>query len=61
MQVPTPTEQLTVQDFRARGISVAEWAREHGFPLSLVYVVLRGDRKCLRGQSYKIAQALKMK
>jgi len=42
-------------------MSVAEWARAHGFPVQLVYSVLRGDRKCFRGQSYKIAKELGMK
>jgi gp16 family phage-associated protein len=49
------------QVFRARGQSVADWAREHGFNSKLVYQVLAGQRKCLRGESYQIAKALNMK
>ena len=47
--------------FEAQGISVAAWAREHGFPVGLVYRVLRGEAKCLRGASHEIAVALKLK
>ncbi len=31
---------------------------EKGFTPALVYSVLKGERKCLRGQSFKIAVAL---
>ena len=47
--------------FEARGMSVAGWAREYGFPVGLVYRVLRGEAKCLRGTSHEIAVALKLK
>lgn len=43
------------------GISIAEWARANGFSCGLVYQVLEGRRKCLRGQSYRIAVALGIK
>lgn len=45
----------------ARGITVAEWAREHGFGAELTRMVLSGKRKCLRGQSHQIAVALGIK
>lgn len=47
--------------FAENGISVAEWARERGFSTGLVYQVLEGRRKCLRGQSHKIAVELGLK
>lgn len=47
--------------FAAHGMSVAAWAREYGFPVGLVYRVLRGEAKCLRGTSHDIAVALKLK
>lgn len=47
--------------FEASGISVAEWARVQGFSTGLVYQVLDGNRKCLRGQSHRIAMALGLK
>lgn len=47
--------------FEASGLSVAEWARRKGFSTGLVYQVLEGRRKCLRGQSHQIAVALGLK
>jgi gp16 family phage-associated protein len=47
--------------FAGAGISVAEWARVQGFSTGLVYQVLEGRRKCLRGQSHQIAVALGLK
>lgn len=47
--------------FEASGWSVAEWARLQGFSTGLVYQVLEGRRKCLRGQSHRIAVALGLK
>lgn len=43
------------------GVSIAEWSRANGFSCGLVYQVLEGRRKCLRGQSYRIAVALGLK
>ena len=37
------------------------WAKENNFNPQLVRKVLRGDRKCLRGESYAIAKELGMK
>lgn len=47
--------------FEESGIPVAEWARAKGFSSGLVYQVLEGKRKCLRGQSHQIAVALGLK
>lgn len=47
--------------FRSHGMSVADWAREFGFTLPLVYAVLNGHAKGMRGESYKIAVALGIK
>jgi gp16 family phage-associated protein len=47
--------------FEADGISVAEWSRDHGFPSALVYRVLRGEAKCKRGETHRIAIALGIK
>lgn len=44
-----------------QGISIAEWSREHGFSASLVWSILDGRKRCLRGQSHNIAVALGMK
>lgn len=47
--------------FHADGLSIADWARSKGFSVRLVYSVVRGERKCLRGQSHFIAKELGMK
>jgi len=43
------------------GMSVAQWARAHGFSRELVYQVLAGQKKGVRGQSHDIAVRLGMK
>ncbi len=50
-----------IAELRAAGISIAEWARDHGFDRNLVYSVLSGDRRALRGQSHDIAVSLGIK
>lgn len=47
--------------FEMSGTSVSEWARVRGFSAVLVYQVLDGRRKCMRGQSHQIAVALGLK
>lgn len=54
-------EPLSRASFAAAGVTVAQWARARGFSVRLVYQVLGGQRKCLRGQSHQIATELKMK
>lgn len=53
--------QMTWEYFHENGISVASWAREHGYSPWLVYSILRGDRKCFRGKSAEIAKELGLK
>jgi len=56
---------LTAQEARTwfyfEGISVTDWAREHGFPRQAVYAVLSGKSRCTRGRGHRIAVALGMK
>ncbi len=54
-------EQRVWKKFRESGINVRSWALERGFNPGLVYSVLRGERKCLRGQSHDVAVALGLK
>jgi gp16 family phage-associated protein len=59
-----PTHEAIVKvrnEFAENGVSISEWARVNGFSASLVYQILEGRRSCLRGQSHKIAVALKLK
>lgn len=53
--------QVCARDFQAHGISISDWSRDHGFNPRIVYQVLSGRRKSLRGQSFLIARALGMK
>jgi gp16 family phage-associated protein len=46
------------QLFDDSSVSIAEWARANGFSCGLVYQVLEGRRKCIRGQSHRMAVAL---
>jgi gp16 family phage-associated protein len=57
---------LTLDEARDRtftrtGVSQAEWAREHDVNKTLVSQILSGQRKCLRGQSHRIAVLLGIK
>lgn len=56
-----PTTDEIRHEFEQRGISISEWARTRGFSTALVYQVMSGKRKALRGQSHQIAVALGMK
>ena len=42
----------------AAGVCWADWARRHGFKKHSVMKVVRGQRACLHGESYRIAAAL---
>ena len=52
---------LSWEYFRTEGISVSSWAKEKGFNPRLVRSILRGERKCVRGESAKIAKELGLK
>jgi gp16 family phage-associated protein len=54
------TEEVR-QEFRHKGITVAGWARKHGFPTQSVRRVMRGDAKCWYGNAHKIAVMLGIK
>jgi len=56
-----PQKYLSIDDFQKIGMSIADWAHAHHFNVRLVYSVVRGERKCLRGESYQIAKELGMK
>ncbi len=55
------TEQAR-ENFDRNGISIAEFCRQHNIPsASLVYEILKGRKRCLRGTSHNIAVLLGMK
>lgn len=60
MDSPRTAEDVRAE-FEARGIAISEWARQNGFSATLVYQVLSGARRALRGQSHDIAVALGLK
>jgi gp16 family phage-associated protein len=55
------SKEEAAQWFTDRGITISEWALERRFNPSLVYQVLAGTRKAVRGSSFQIAVALGMK
>lgn len=57
----TKTPQQIKADFDARGIPVAQWADQNGFPRDAVYRVLNGYTPCKRGLPHRIAVALGIK
>jgi gp16 family phage-associated protein len=61
MPSPLKTPVQVREEFAARGISLSSWARERGFSAELVYQVLSGRKRCIRGQSHQIAVSLGLK
>lgn len=55
----TPEEAKAWLGFQ--GITVSQWARDNEVNHSLVYEILAGRKKCLRGMSHNIAVKLGMK
>ncbi|MCW2390943.1 gp16 family phage-associated protein [Sphingobium sp. B1D7B] len=49
------------KQFAASGISVTKWAMDRGFNPTQVHNVLSGKRRCVRGESHRIAVALGVK
>lgn len=48
-------------EFARRGLSISGWARSHGYSAQLVYGLLTGRNRGLRGQSHEIAVRLGLK
>ena len=55
------TPEEVQADFARKGISYSAWATARGYNCNLVIEVINGKRKCLRGQSHKIAVELGIK
>lgn len=55
------TPEQVKAEFKRKGISIAQWATANGFSTNLVFEVLAGRKKAVRGQSHKIAVALGLK
>lgn len=64
MQNSTTSLRSTAEirlEFARRGLSISGWARLHGYSVQLVYGVLTGRNRGLRGQSHEIAVRLGLK
>lgn len=50
-------------EFERKGLSIAAWAQQQGVHANLVYEILNGNarRRCLRGQSHRVAVLLGLK
>jgi|SRR5579871_6175514 len=59
LQVRTPREVR--EEFARRGLSISSWARQNGYSAPLVYQVLSGKNRGMRGQSHDIAVQLGLK
>jgi len=57
----TRSEAEVRAEFARLGLSIGAWARAHGFSAQLVYQVLAGRKRALRGQSHEIAVRLGLK
>lgn len=57
----TRTAEQVKSEFKRKGVSISAWALANGYSTNLVFEVLAGRKKALRGQSHKIAVALGLK
>ena len=48
-------------EFRHKGVSISSWAIANGYSTNLVFEVLAGRKKCIRGQAHNIAVSLGLK
>lgn len=48
-------------ELQRQGVSISAWAIANGFSTNLVFEVLAGRKKCLRGQAHNIAVKLGLK
>lgn len=55
------TKNQVKSEFRAKGITFSDWARQNNFSVELVYRVLKMNRVPVRGESHKIAVKLGIK
>lgn len=59
MPLRTPDEAKA--ELKRQGVSISRWAISNGFSTNLVFEVLAGRKKCLRGQTHNIAVKLGLK
>ena len=59
MNLRTPDEVRA--ELKRQGVSISRWAISNGFSTNLVFEVLAGRKKCIRGQAHNIAVKLGLK
>lgn len=59
--MPLRTADEARAELRRQGVSISQWAIANGFSTNLVFEVLGGRKKCLRGQAHNIAVKLGLK
>jgi gp16 family phage-associated protein len=57
----TKTPEQVKADFLAAGITISQWARDHGYTPRQVSLVLNGQIKGRYGKSHDIAKKLGLK
>lgn len=55
------TPDQVKQQFRARGLTLTQWAADHGYSREAVYRVINGKDKAHFGRAHEIAVALGLK
>ena len=53
----TKTAEQVKREFNANGVTISRWAKDNDLSAGVVYEVLRGGRKGIRGQTH---QAMKL-
>ena len=61
MGAPIRTPEQAAEWFRATGTPITVWARAHGFAPTVVYALLNGRTRGLRGAAHHAAVALGLK
>jgi gp16 family phage-associated protein len=59
--MPLRTADDARAELQRQGVSISRWAISNGFSTNLVFEVLAGRKKCLRGQAHNIAVKLGLK
>ncbi|WP_420598617.1 DNA-binding protein [Neptuniibacter sp.] len=55
------TPEQVKANLRAQGVTITQWAEEHGYPRAAVYRVLNGVEKAAFGRAHNIAVDLGLK
>lgn len=60
-QIPAEKFVEAREWFATHGVSISDWAAEKNVNKDVLYAVLRGKSRCLRGESHRIAVLLGLK